>query len=183
MSAATRTDAHQFASCEVRSSFVSELCHIPPETLGQHHHLRGHAEADRCFGKSLIGVCWWVSVCVSTRERFNFQSRSFNHSDISPHLESTVCERFDRDYRTRRRPRRVFLDRQSIQQLVRLPRPGHPWRTSLAVGATRGLERARQRAVRSHGGTRGIDQSWRELLFAGESSGDAICRASDGVRA
>jgi len=34
---------------------VSELCHIPAETLGQHRHLRGHAEADRCWGKSLIG--------------------------------------------------------------------------------------------------------------------------------
>ena len=50
-----RTDAHELASCEVRSTFVSELCHIPPETLGQHRHLRGHAEADRCWGKSLIG--------------------------------------------------------------------------------------------------------------------------------
>ena len=34
---------------------VSELCHIPPETLGQHGHLRGHADAHRCCGKSLIG--------------------------------------------------------------------------------------------------------------------------------
>jgi hypothetical protein len=28
---------------------------MPPETLGQHRHLRGHAGADRCCGKSLIG--------------------------------------------------------------------------------------------------------------------------------
>jgi len=34
---------------------VSELCHIPPETRGQHQHLRGHAHAHRCCGKSLIG--------------------------------------------------------------------------------------------------------------------------------
>ena len=34
---------------------MSELCHIPPETLGQHHDLRGHAHAHRCCGKSLIG--------------------------------------------------------------------------------------------------------------------------------
>jgi len=38
----------------VRLNFVSELCHIPPETLGQHRHLRGHAHAHRCCGKSLI---------------------------------------------------------------------------------------------------------------------------------
>jgi hypothetical protein len=35
---------------------VSELCHIPPETLGQHRHLRGHADVDRCCGKLLIGT-------------------------------------------------------------------------------------------------------------------------------
>jgi hypothetical protein len=40
---------------EVAPRIVSELCHIPPETLGQHRHLRGHAEADRCCGQSLIG--------------------------------------------------------------------------------------------------------------------------------
>ena len=28
---------------------------MPPETLGQHRHLWGHAEADHCCGKSLIG--------------------------------------------------------------------------------------------------------------------------------
>ena len=32
-----------------------------------------------------------------------FQACSIDHSDISPLLESTVCERPDRDYRTRRR--------------------------------------------------------------------------------
>jgi hypothetical protein len=50
-------------SREVELVFVSELCHTPPETLGQHRHLREHAEADRCCGKSLIGsalVCFGV---------------------------------------------------------------------------------------------------------------------------
>jgi len=33
---------------------VSELCHIPPETLGKHRDLRGHHGAYRCCVKSLI---------------------------------------------------------------------------------------------------------------------------------
>jgi hypothetical protein len=33
-----------------------------------------------------------------------FQACSFNHSDISPCLESTTCERSASDYRTRQRP-------------------------------------------------------------------------------
>ncbi len=33
---------------EVQIGIVSELCHIPPETPGQHRHLRGHAESHRC---------------------------------------------------------------------------------------------------------------------------------------
>ena len=34
---------------------MSELCQMAPETLGQHHHLRGHGDAHRCCGKSSIG--------------------------------------------------------------------------------------------------------------------------------
>src|SRR5262245_48868434 len=34
---------------------VSELCHIPPETPGQHGDLRGHVDVYRCCVKSLIG--------------------------------------------------------------------------------------------------------------------------------
>jgi len=49
----------------------------------------------------------------------NFQACSFNHSDISPHLESTSCERSDRDYRTRRRFRFAFLHRVSFQRFTR----------------------------------------------------------------
>ena len=43
--------------CRCKSAAV--LCQncvtYPPDTPGQHRHLRGHAEADRCCGKSLIG--------------------------------------------------------------------------------------------------------------------------------
>ena len=42
--------------------------------------------------------------------RFAFQACSFNHSDISPSLESTICERFDKHYPTRRRLRSPFFD-------------------------------------------------------------------------
>jgi len=42
--------------------------------------------------------------------RFAFQACSFNHSDISPSLEPTTCERPGRNYRTRRRLRESFLD-------------------------------------------------------------------------
>src|SRR5262252_6719387 len=38
-----------------RPAASSYLCHIPPETLGQHCDLQGHAEAERCCAKSLIG--------------------------------------------------------------------------------------------------------------------------------
>ena len=34
---------------------MSELCHIPSETPGKHRGLRGHSDAHRCCGKSLIG--------------------------------------------------------------------------------------------------------------------------------
>ena len=41
--------------------------------------------------------------------RFAFQACSIDHSDISPLLESTVCGRPDRDYRTRLRLLNRFL--------------------------------------------------------------------------
>ena len=37
-----------------------------------------------------VGGIWCASARVSG---INFQACSFNHSDISPHLESTTCER------------------------------------------------------------------------------------------
>jgi hypothetical protein len=49
------THVRWYSSTQIRLDFVSELCHIPPETLGQHRNLRGDAEADRCCRKSLIG--------------------------------------------------------------------------------------------------------------------------------
>jgi len=42
-------------SSEVDKKTVSELCQIPPETPVKHRDLRGHSDAHRCCGKSLIG--------------------------------------------------------------------------------------------------------------------------------
>jgi len=39
----------------MRFSSVSELCQISPEIRGYHGDLRGHADAHRCCGNSLIG--------------------------------------------------------------------------------------------------------------------------------
>lgn len=52
----------------MRLSFVSELCHIPPETLGQHQHLEGYAHAHRCCGKSFIASAL-VGFCVGQHAR------------------------------------------------------------------------------------------------------------------
>ena len=64
-------------------------------------------------------------VCVQARRRgsvsltrFAFQACSFNHSDISPLLESTTCERSKADYRTRRRLRSFFLDHVPVQRFA-----------------------------------------------------------------
>ena len=53
-----------------------------------------------------------------------FQACSFNHSDISPLLESTICERPDRDSRTRRRLPEPLLDLVCIAWFEGWP--GHP---------------------------------------------------------
>ena len=42
-------------SAEMAARTVSELCQMPPETPDKHRELRGHADAHRCCGKSLIG--------------------------------------------------------------------------------------------------------------------------------
>src|SRR5688572_4658759 len=83
----------QCVSRELELVFVSELCHIPPETLGQHRHLRGHAEADRCCGKSLIG-----SALMRFRVRQHALAESISRRAqlttlTSLRLESIICGR------------------------------------------------------------------------------------------
>jgi len=55
MSAATLTrDVRLCVSVEAGIRIVSELCQIPPETPVKHGDLRGHSDAHRCCGKSLV---------------------------------------------------------------------------------------------------------------------------------
>ena len=75
-----RADAHLFASCEVRSNFVSELCQIPREPPVRHRELPGDSDTHLCRGKWLIGSAL-VRFGVSARAGgINFQACSFNHS-------------------------------------------------------------------------------------------------------
>ena len=46
---------HPYLLLKVIVGIVSELCHMPPETLGEHRELRGSVNTHGCRGKSLIG--------------------------------------------------------------------------------------------------------------------------------
>jgi hypothetical protein len=50
----SHTTEYRLTSREVEFGLVSELCQIPPETPGKHRGLRGHSDAHRCCGKSLM---------------------------------------------------------------------------------------------------------------------------------
>ena len=111
---------------EVGIGFVSELCQIRPQTPVKPRDLRGHFDAHRCCGKSLIGRCVGAFRCASARAGgINFQACSFNHSAISP-LESTTCGRFG----TRLSRRLVALppqrSRRSSTSDTMNPNPGQP---------------------------------------------------------
>src|SRR4029453_17422576 len=54
--ASSAIGAPQYAQREVTISFVSELCHIPPETPAKHGDLRGRADAHLCCEKVLMGT-------------------------------------------------------------------------------------------------------------------------------
>jgi len=54
--------------------------------------------------------------------RFVFQACSFNHSDISPSLESTACERSTSDYRTRRSDSGIVRPSRSCSTISRVRR-------------------------------------------------------------
>jgi hypothetical protein len=96
---------------ELKSVFVSELCHMPPETPLKHRDLREQSDADSCCVKSLIGsalvgirvrqhprresiskrtpssafarVRCIASYCEMSR-RSGVAAEEDNHSDISP---------------------------------------------------------------------------------------------------
>jgi hypothetical protein len=63
-----------------------------------------------------------------------------NHSDISPSLESTTCERLGTNYRTRRRVLASFRDLVCFQlfETAQDERPQKLWKTSECVATTYG---------------------------------------------
>ena len=70
-------DAYRFASCEVRSHLVSELCQIPPQTPGKHRELRGHP-MHIAVGEVVGGNCVSAFRCASARASgVNFQACFF----------------------------------------------------------------------------------------------------------
>jgi len=75
-----RTDIqeHGLPCREMRIGIVSKLCHIRPESQGQHGDLRGHAEVDRCCGKSLIGCVGGFFYASARVKRTDFQACSFS---------------------------------------------------------------------------------------------------------
>ena len=109
----------------------SELCRncvTSPRNYPQTSTFTGSHQEAFCGGKSLNRLreeafrCHSVSVAGVV-----FQACSFNHSDISPSLESTTCERSVRDYRTRRSVPLPFLHGVSFQRFTgheRAHRPG-----------------------------------------------------------
>jgi len=103
---------------EVEIRFVSELCHIPPETLGQHRHLRGHAEADRCCGKSLIGSALVGFGVRQHARRESISKRAPSTTRTSLRLESITYERSGSHYRTRQERRNIRVDHVSNQQFA-----------------------------------------------------------------
>ena len=58
---------------------MSELCQIPPETTVKHHRLRGHVDAYRCCGKSLIG-----SALVGFSVRQHARAESISKRALKP---------------------------------------------------------------------------------------------------
>src|SRR5262249_48016862 len=81
------------ASPQVARRFVSELCHISPQTPGQHGYSRGHVDAYRCCVKSLI-----ASALVGFRARKHARAESISKrapstTRTSLRIKSTTCER------------------------------------------------------------------------------------------
>jgi hypothetical protein len=76
---------------------------------------RGTLTLREVVDENCVDAIWCASARASGT---NFQACSFNHSDISPYLESTTCERSRADYRTRRRDLNSFLDLVRIERFA-----------------------------------------------------------------
>ena len=123
-SSATKSTAGRFKvrvyaprdASEPRIEIVSELCHIPPATLGYHRDLRGHAEADRCCAKSLLGN---ALVRFSVRQharRESISKRARSTTPTSLRLKPTTCEQSDTAERKTLLQIPMFLDAIWIQR-------------------------------------------------------------------
>ena len=100
----------------IYSSCLRTVSHIPSNP-GQTPRFTGRRRFISLLREVLDGECVGAIWCASARaEGINFPACTFNHSDISRHLESTVCERPGRDYPTRRRRRLSSVDHLSIQR-------------------------------------------------------------------
>jgi hypothetical protein len=105
---------------------VSEVCQISANTPLKPRDSRGRSDAHRCWVESLMeSALVRVGVRQHAPAGIYFQACSFNHSDISPHLESTICGWSRSDYRTRRQfqslPSKTFAFSGLARTIVSVP--------------------------------------------------------------
>ena len=104
---------------------VSELCHMPPETTVKHRRLRGHVDAYRCCGKSLIGIAL-VGFGVRQHARAESISKRAQSTTLtSLRLESTICEQPETVYRKTLPQFVLFRDVICIQRFADTPKPSN----------------------------------------------------------
>src|SRR5687767_1369268 len=120
-------------------------------------------------GPSEIGGEKGIRTLGTVSRTHAFQACSFNHSDISPSLESTTCERSPTDYRTRRRALASFRDLVCIQLLesAQDERPQKLCKTSECVATTYGD--FVELSSRFAGQAAGVQGSGRERRLQGSS--------------
>ena len=80
----SRDDVHSRLGA---NGFVSELCHMPPETVVQHHLVWGHVDACRCCSKSLMGS---VLVRLGVRQHARRESVS-KRAPLTTRTSLRIC--------------------------------------------------------------------------------------------
>src|SRR5436190_20504588 len=121
-----RTDEDLDTRAQVNLRTVSELCHIPPETLGKCHHLPGYADTHRCCGKSLMESAL-VGFDVrqhARRESISKRAPSTTRTSLR-FLESTICEQPETVYRKTLPQFVLFHDVICIQRFADTPKPSN----------------------------------------------------------
>ena len=164
-----------------RTIFCVRTVSDRPEAAVKHRDLRGHFDAHRCCGKSLMGSALVRFGVRYARGRNLFPSVPFNHSDISPSLESTACERSDsRLSHIRRQFRSVsrsHFDSAAYDQAP-APRRSNCVRPSNLVGPLTAFPRSRRRG--SHD-PRGRTQSARRLDGTSATGSPVAASANDNL--